>query len=403
MAGWRNNKEAISGGLPGKIVSPQVQMQPEGGYREFRIGSLFEIKKGKRLTKANMHPGDINFIGATDSNNGKTASVANNTHIHPANTISVTYNGSVGNAFYQIEPYWASDDVNVFYPKFPMTELIALYFLAPLTKKGKQYAYDCKWTKEKMEKDTIFLPVDATGEIDFEFMSSRIRELEEERIRELEAYLKACGFEDTTPTPPEINTLRDMQANKLTYKEFRVVDMFDVSNTHCILKSEVVYGSGATPYITAGEGNNSVASYIAHDPSLIEPGHSVMIGGKTMVITYQPKDFFSNDSHNLLLRHRSTESTTENTSLFFVAALRRSLCPKYHWGDSISKAKIARDTLMLPVDANGQPAYATMEHLVNGIKKSVISRIKDFMRKERDAYTTIVHPDEMPQQRPESF
>ena len=202
MESRRNNQDQDRGGMPGKIVSPQVECEPEGGYREFKIGELFEIKKGKRLTKANMIPGSINFIGATDSNNGKTASIANNTHIHPGNTISVTYNGSVGNAFYQIEPYWASDDVNVFYPKFEMDELIALYFLAPLTKKGKQYAYDCKWTKEKMEKDKIALPVNSSGQIDFAFMRSRIRELEEERIRELEAYLKAAGFENTLPTPP---------------------------------------------------------------------------------------------------------------------------------------------------------------------------------------------------------
>ena len=173
------------------------------------MGDLFEIKKGKRLTKADMIPGNINFIGATDSNNGKTASISNNTHIHSGNTITVTYNGSVGNAFYQIEPFWASDDVNVFYPRFEMDELTALYFLAPLTKKGKQYAYDCKWTKEKMEGDTILLPIEASGNIDFKFMRSRIRELEEERIRELEAYLKACDFENTDITPQKSGSYKN--------------------------------------------------------------------------------------------------------------------------------------------------------------------------------------------------
>ena len=103
----------------------------EGGYKQFKIGELFEIKKGKRLTKADMIDGNINFIGATSVNNGITARISNDKYIHPSGTITVTYNGSVGEAFYQIEPFWASDDVNVLYPKFQMNEKIALFFLSP--------------------------------------------------------------------------------------------------------------------------------------------------------------------------------------------------------------------------------------------------------------------------------
>lgn len=94
----------------------------------FRIGDLFHIVKGTRLTKANMIPGDINFIGASSINNGITAQIGNKEHIHPANTITVTYNGSVGQAFYQPQPFWASDDVNVLYPKFDLTPTIAMFF-----------------------------------------------------------------------------------------------------------------------------------------------------------------------------------------------------------------------------------------------------------------------------------
>ena len=35
-----------------------------GTFTEYKIGELFNIVKGKRLTKANMKPGNINFIGA---------------------------------------------------------------------------------------------------------------------------------------------------------------------------------------------------------------------------------------------------------------------------------------------------------------------------------------------------
>lgn len=45
-------------------------------------------------------------------NNGCTAMVGNTENMHPANTIIVCYNGSVGETFYQDRPFLASDDIN---------------------------------------------------------------------------------------------------------------------------------------------------------------------------------------------------------------------------------------------------------------------------------------------------
>lgn len=318
----------------GKIDRPRAFPDPEGGYKDIRIGELFEIKKGKRLTKSNMIPGEINFIGATDSNNGKTASIANNTHIHPANTITVTYNGSVGKAFYQIAPYWASDDVNVLYPKFDMNEMQALYFLAPLMKKGKQYAYSYKLTKEKMESDTIQLPINALGKIDFDFMSSRMHDLEEERMHDLKkermhefkAYLKVAGFENCTLTEQEQRTVDLIETGKVKMKQMRIVNkVFNVTNSHNILKSDVVFGSGNVPYVTASEGNNSIVSYISYNDDEKEEGNTILIGGKTLVITYQPQAFFSNDSHNLVLSVLNNDAREENVQLYLVASLYKSI------------------------------------------------------------------------------
>lgn len=104
-------------------------------WMAFPINTLFDVAKGTRLTKADMRDGEINFIGASAVNNGITAHISNNERIHPANTITITYNGSVGEAFYQDQPFWASDDVNVLYPKFAMNKYIA-FFIIPVLKKA---------------------------------------------------------------------------------------------------------------------------------------------------------------------------------------------------------------------------------------------------------------------------
>jgi len=115
-----------------KLQAPSAlqarDLEPEKcGWKAFRLSDLFEIKKGKRLTKANQTEGTTPYVGAIDSNNGVSGYIGQ-PPIHKGGTISVSYNGSVAEAFYQPEPYWATDDVNVLYPSgFKLTPATALF------------------------------------------------------------------------------------------------------------------------------------------------------------------------------------------------------------------------------------------------------------------------------------
>lgn len=158
-------------------------------WRQFTIGSLFEIEKGTRLTRAAMIDGDTPFIGATLENNGITARVGNTGHVHPGGLMTVAYNGqkATGKAFYQSIPFWASDDVNVLYPKFSLTENIAL-FLAPLFwEAGRPYSFGDKWGKDVMENDCLVLPVNASSDPDWAYMDEYMRDVMERAQSELSA------------------------------------------------------------------------------------------------------------------------------------------------------------------------------------------------------------------------
>lgn len=83
----------------------------------FQLGGedgLFDIRKGQRLTSEDQAEDKTPYIGAIDSNNGVSNRIGQKP-IHEGNTISLSYNGSVGEAFYQPVPYWATDDVNALY------------------------------------------------------------------------------------------------------------------------------------------------------------------------------------------------------------------------------------------------------------------------------------------------
>lgn len=145
----------------------------------FVISDLFHVVKGTRLTRAEMLEGNIPFIGACITNNGISNQVGNTEHVHQGNLITVAYNGAVatGKAFYQPNPFWASDDVAVFYPRFDLNRNIALFLVPLIEKAGEKFHYDEKWTKPEMEQSVIYLPATQDGSPDWKYMEAYMQDL----------------------------------------------------------------------------------------------------------------------------------------------------------------------------------------------------------------------------------
>jgi hypothetical protein len=124
-----------------------------------------------------MVPGDVPYIGASDAYNGLTARIGQ-APIHKGGTISVSYNGSVAEAFYQPSPYWATDDVNVLYPKgFKLSPATALFICTVIRLEKYRYNYGRKWHLERMKESIIRLPVLKDGTPDWGYMANFIQSL----------------------------------------------------------------------------------------------------------------------------------------------------------------------------------------------------------------------------------
>lgn len=105
------------------------------------------------------------------------------------NTITVCYNGSVGEAFYQDEPYWASDDINVLTLRdFKLNAEVAEYLCTVLKKAGSKYGYTYKWNVSRMKKSTISLPVTANKVVDFKYMENYIKAVQKLTIKNVVKY-----------------------------------------------------------------------------------------------------------------------------------------------------------------------------------------------------------------------
>ena len=125
-----------------------------------------------------MDEGGIRFIGSTEYCNGVTTNVANDEYLHDGNLITVAYNGSVAEAFYQDAPFVASDDINILKPKnFKLNKYIAMFLITIIAKEKYRFSYGRKWHKNKMERSVLKLPVTSAGQPDWDFMERYIKSL----------------------------------------------------------------------------------------------------------------------------------------------------------------------------------------------------------------------------------
>jgi hypothetical protein len=389
-------------GWLGKTVSPRPTELKAWAYKDFKIEDLFSAQTGD----TDLQQKDINGRGTLFINSGVEAlgikgKTDREAKVFDSNTITIDF---WGNAYYRDFEYKMATHNHVFSLSGDVIKNrnIGLYLVSTMSYMRKLFSYNNMGTWSKIKEQYIHLPVTKKGNIDFVYMESRIREMEESRIREMEAYLKAAGFEDCELSVEENNALNRMNMETVKFRTFYVTDdkkkkrtngVFNVKNSHNILQSSIVAGSGNIPYVTAGEGNNSISAYISYDMEQIEKGNAIMIGGKTMVITYQENDFFSNDSHNLVLYAKDDNLRHELIQLFMVASLNKSLKPIYSWGDSISKAKIVKDKFDLPITPSGEIDYKFMETYIRAQEKLAIQKVKDWRNKEIATTKNIVNND----------
>ncbi|WP_120918194.1 restriction endonuclease subunit S [Helicobacter pylori] len=364
-------------------------------WGEFKLGDLFEASNGDfDIQKRHInHKGEF-VITAGLSNNGVLGQSDIKAKVFESHTITIDMFGC---AFYRSFPYKMVTHARVFSlkPKFEINHKIGLFLSTLFFDYPKKFGYEnmCSWAKIKNDK--VILPLKPTAntqtlkDIDFNFMEKFIAELEQCRLAELEAYLKATGLSNTTLSHDEENALNLFDGKNsgggggntpcgLTWQSFKIVDIFEVKNTRNILARDVVKDSGTTPYLCASKENNAVNSYINYNADFLDKGNCIFIGGKTFVVTYQQKDFYSNDSHNLALYLKDTHSKTKLNQLFIITCIYKALNNKYSWGDSISNTKIQNDSILLPTNPHGKIDFHFMRTLINALMKQTIQGVVQY-------------------------
>ena len=77
------------------------------------------------------------------------------------------------------------------------------------------------------------------------------------------------------------------------------------------------------------------------------------------------------------------------TLLCMASCIYKSLCQKYSWGNSISKAKIQDDIITLPITTNGLINFEFMESFIAELEEERVAELEEERVAELSAYLTV--------------
>ncbi len=276
-------------------------------WGEFKLGDLFEASNGDfDIQKRHInHKGEF-VITAGLSNNGVLGQSDIKAKVFESHTITIDMFGC---AFYRSFPYKMVTHARVFSlkPKFEINHKIGLFLSTLFFDYPKKFGYEnmCSWAKIKNDK--VILPLKPTAntqtldDIDFHFMEKFIAELEQCRLAELEAYLKATGLSNTTLSSDEENALNLFNGKNsggntpcgLTWQSFKLGDLFEIEKTLSFNKDALTQGQDYD-YITRTSQNQGVLQTTGFvNAENLNPPFTWSLGLLQMDFFYRKKSWYA--------------------------------------------------------------------------------------------------------------
>ena len=377
--------------MPGKIDSPLNKMLEQVEWGEFKLGNLFNIENTLSFNKDRLTDwDDYDYVTRTSLNQG----ILQSTWFVNSENLNESWVRSLWllqmDFFFRRKKRYAWQFIRKIIPKFNLSQSSILFFSVILNwTKNKLLSVLVRDVDDTFRETVVKLPI-KNGTIDFEFIDKFIAELEAEHQAELEAYLKTTGLKDYELTSDELGALNDFEEWRIEWKNFNVIDVFNVKNTWNILSRDIVENSWTIPYLCASSENNWVSSYITYDEKFLDKGNCIFIGWKTFVVSYQETDFYSNDSHNLVLYLKDDYQKTKLKQLYLACCINKSLWHRYTRWDSISNKKIQKDVVLLPIK-NNQIDYERMEIFISAIQKLVIKDVVIYNQERLNATAEVIN------------
>lgn len=314
------------------------------------------------------------------------------------------------------------DNVKVLLPRIKMSDQVLLFITTVWKKNIPDLGYARHWSVAKVAN--ISLPVIehsdpnhkyTVDDIDWQYMEDRVKELEQDRIKELEAYLKVANLDDYELTDEDKKVLslsRKSASNEngsletnsengtLRFKKFVVSSMFKRVFAKCKKDnfnkredtSTVPNQEFCVPLVNAKLGDNGIMFYgrksewnkqemcidiiqngaVATGKVYAQP-HSVAVLWDAYLI--KPiKDVFS-----------------EEILLYLTKCIEKITREQFSYDKKATWERVKTCEVTLPVTSDGEPDFDYMERYIRAIEKLTIADVVKYKDKVIDTSKMLVN------------
>ena len=220
------------------------------------------------------------------------------------------------------------------------------------------------------------LPVTPAGDPDFEYMTMRIRELEAERIRELEAYLRVTGLNDTTLSASEAQAL----IRPVKWKKFKVGDVFDIhpTKTYKLTNRKLMDENGKTPVLTNTSSNNGIGGWSnleSTEKSMMITYSDTTTGADTVFVQTKP---FIGYSHVQGLYSKIDHKWNVRELLYIAVTLKAAIGDGWSYATKLNREIVSNLDMLLPVTSDGQIDFDYMQNYIRATEKQTIKGVVEY-------------------------
>ncbi|GAA8371041.1 restriction endonuclease subunit S [Helicobacter pylori] len=379
-------------------------------WGEFKLGDLFEKRTMRGYPKK-----DENL---TENKNGYHIFGQNIKHQYPQKVLLdekylhrispkkpiLAYASSVGEIGLIKESFYRSGDNGAFQGLFPRFKDYNVRHLLFILSKLKNIFNDFGYATGMSDVLNLkfSLPLKPTAntqtleDIDFDFMEKFIAELEQCRLAELQAYLKATGLENTTLSNDEENALNVFNNSGgggvipqcgLTWQSFRLGDLFEKVSARFLGKgdkfkatSKSITDTHNIPLVYCKKGNNGIMYWGKKgDFETYNNIISIIYNGVIATgLTYAHRDEVGILAESYFIKFKNGNPNFL-CNLFIKTAIEKVLYPKYSRDNLATWAnKVENELIFLPTNQHGKIDFPFMRTLINALMKQTIQGVVQY-------------------------
>ena len=249
---------------------------------------------------------------------------------------------------------------------------------------SEKYGFNREINDERIKREKLLLPVTQNGEIDFQFMSSFMRQIETDILGTTLSVFKGRLSN---------NVLNINKLGGVVWKTFDFADIFIIKKGF-YNKKPPCYERGTIPFIGASDSNNGFTGFTTY--SVIEKSSKVGYGknepieqkiydGSAICVTnngsvgyayYQQHPFTcTHDVNPLYLKDRKLN---RHLAMFLISCIEKQrVC--FTYARKWRPKRMVKSRLLLPTTAEGRPDWEYMEQYMKEVETNKLIKIVEYL------------------------